>query len=200
MLCEQVNKAAFGIMPDGFATRLIRMDELAFWKRMHFDDDYASHARFMDTFFDGVYAPEIGMFFRSCLMVADKNDVPVGSCFVWKAYGTVNTIHWFKVLRGYEGLGIGRALFTEVMGGIPPDGYPVLLHTQPSSNRAIKLYTDFGFTVLTDAKVGFRKNDIEECLPLLKDTMPERDFGNLQFSSAPSGFLDLLENQIIDEF
>ena len=57
----------------------------------------------------------------------------------------------------------------------------VFLHTQPSSFRAIKLHSDFGFAFLTDPIIGYRKNDLEECLTILKEHMPQKDFEKLQF-------------------
>ena len=59
-----------------------------------------------------VYAPHGELFFERCRF-ACVDGAPVGTCFVWKAYGRVNTVHWFKVLRAYEGRGIGRALLTD---------------------------------------------------------------------------------------
>lgn len=202
MLCEQVNEYAYRDMPQAFTIRQCRKDDLTLWKRMQFDDEAMAneYAGFMDDYFDLVYAPKGNMFFEKCLFAVNKNDEPVGTGFSWKSYNTVTTMGWFKVVKAYEGQGIGRALLTEVMRSLSDSDYPMLLHTQPSSERAIKLYTDFGFKILTDKKVGNRENHIEECLPVLNAAMPQKDYDNLQFTTAPKHLLDFLSKQALDEF
>jgi hypothetical protein len=78
--------------------------------------------------------------------------------------------------------------------------YPIYLHTQPSSYRAIKLYADFGFTLITDPMIGNRKNDIEECLPILKENMPKEYYKKLSTTKAPKEFLQIVNNSLINEF
>jgi GNAT superfamily N-acetyltransferase len=202
MLCEQVNKIAYKEMPKSYRIRLCRPEELHIWKSMPFDDEQTAnqYLSFMDDFFDAVYAPKGNLFFEKCLFVVDKNDNPVGTCFSWKAYDVVTTMGWYKVKKEYEGKGIGRALLTKVMRSLSLSDYPVLLHTQPDSDRAIKLYSDFGFKLLTDARVGKRTNHIKDCLPILKNTMPKKDFDNLKFTTAPKPILDFLSTQTLDAF
>ena len=202
MLCEQVNKAAYRDMPAGYHSRLCRPDELRIWKSMPFDDEETAnqYLGFMNDFFNAVYAPKGNLFFEKCLFVVDKNDTPVGTCFSWKAYDVVTTMGWYKVKKEYEGQGIGRALLTKVMHSLSSSDYPMLLHTQPASNRAIKLYSDFGFKLLTDDRVGQRDNHIENCLPVLKVSMPKKDFENLKFTTTPEPLMRFLSTKTLDEF
>lgn len=202
MLCEHANKSAFSDMPHGFSTRVCRQNELSLWKRIQFDDEdmAVEYAGFMDDYFNLVYAPKGSLFFEQCLFVVNEHDEPIGTGFSWKSYDAITTIAWFKVVKAYEGRGIGRALLTVIMRTLSPCDYPVLLHTQPSSDRAIKLYTDFGFKILTDDKVGNRVNHIERYLPTLKAAMPKKDYDNLCFTSAPKHLLDFLAMQKLDEF
>ena len=86
------------------------------------------------------------------------------------------------------------------MQSIPKEEYPVFLHTQPASFRAIKLYSDFGFALLMDPVIGYRKNDLEECLPILETLMYKKDFQKLQFEQAPENFLKAVKSRSIDEF
>ena len=167
MMCEALNEAALTSVPEGFHIRPCRRDELEIWKRIHFDtaaEADENHA-YMTGFFDRVYAPEGDLFFKKCLFLCDGNDRPIGTCIAWRNFGLASTIHWFKILRGYEGRGLGRALLSEAMRIFPPEEYPVFLHTQPSSYRAIRLYSDFGFSLLTDVRVGHRGNDLSIALP-----------------------------------
>src|SRR5699024_5149220 len=129
-----------------------------------------------------------------------KDDKPIGTCFVWKSYNTIYTLHWFKVLKEYEGRGIGRALLSIVMKSLSKDEYPIFLHTHPSSYRAIKLYSDFGFCLLSDPLIGSRKNDLEECLPILEKYMTRSDFNKLKIIKAPQFFMNAVSSANKSEF
>jgi len=202
MLCRKLNTSALAELPNGYHARTCRRNELDIWKRMHFDDEKTArqHSDYVTKFFNGVYACREDLFFKKCLFVCDKNDTPIGTCFAWKAYDKITTIHWFKVVREYERLGIGKALLSIVMKSIPGNEYPVFLHTQPSSFRAIKLYTDFGFALLTDPVIGHRQNDLEECLPVLKALMFKDAYQKLRFEKAPEDFLEAVKSASINEF
>jgi hypothetical protein len=78
--------------------------------------------------------------------------------------------------------------------------YPVYLHTQPSSFRAIKLYSDFGFSLLSGDHFGIRKNDLAECLPILGEFMPKEFFQNLRIINAPKNFQDIVNKYDTHEF
>lgn len=202
MMCKKLNESALSELPEGYIVRNCRKNELDIWKRIHFDEEKTAgkYEAYMTQYFNHVYAKKGNLFFEKCLFICDNNDIPVGTCFAWEAYEKITTIHWFKVVKKYEGLGIGRALLSIVMKSIPEKKYPVYLHTQPSSFRAIKLYSDFGFALLTDPIIGFRKNDLEECLPILKKKMYKRDFDNLKFTKAPKEFLQAVKSSTISEF
>jgi ribosomal protein S18 acetylase RimI-like enzyme len=169
---------------------------------MPFDDEKTAeqYSDFMTKYFNDVYASKEDLFFKKCLFVCDENNAPIGTCFAWKAYDKITTIHWFKVMKEYEGLGIGRALLSIVMKSIPENEYPVFLHTHPSSFRAIKLYSDFGFALLTDPAIGYRQNDLEESLPILKSFMFKEDFQKLQFAQVPREFLGAVKASKVNEF
>lgn len=201
MMCKRLNPQAFAQLPPGFTTRTLRRDELDFWKAMPFDDDYtADHAAYMDEFFRITYAAQEATFFASTLVVCDPHDQIVGTCFLWKAYGLFNTVHWFKVVKAYEGRGIGRALLSILFQEVTDADLPIYLHTQPESFRAIKLYSDFGFALLTDQRIGQRDNHIEQCLPFLQAQMPRQDYERLRFTTAPPEFIAGMALQVDDQF
>ncbi len=202
MRCPALNPKAVSDLPDRYHVRTCRRNELSIWKAMPFDDPKAAeeYQACMTKYFQDVYAQKESLFFEKCLFVCDDKDTPVGTCFAWKAHETITTVHWYKVMKDYEGKGIGRALLSVVMKSLSLNDYPVYLHTQPSSFRAIKLYTDFGFALLTDSIVGNRKNDLEECLPILKAHMPKADFEKLRFEKAPDIFLEAVKSSEIEQF
>lgn len=202
MICRAINKSAIREMPIGFHVRNCRRSELDTWKAIHFDDAITAqkYYEFMTNYFDKVYSYKADLFFKECLFVCDKNDHPIGTCFIWKAYNKINTLHWFKVVKEYEGLGIGRALLSIVLQNLGEEDFPIYLHTQPSSYRAIKLYSDFGFCLLTDPIIGNRYNDLKESLLILEKHMPHKDYTKLQMTTAPKEFLEIVGSSKINQF
>lgn len=190
MICKALNSNALSEMPAGFYVRNCRRDELGIWKTMPFDtpEQAKEYEGFMDDFFRTTYDGKEDMFFAKTLFVCNAQDKPVATCLLWKAYDEFNSIHWFKVLKEHEGQGIGRALLSIIMRNLERSDYPVFLHTQPASFRAIKLYSDFGFSLLSGEKFGSRKNDLDECLPILEEFMPKKYFQNLKITEAPKEF------------
>ncbi len=186
MMCSTPNPAAFTDAPVGYHIRPIRPDEMDFWYSIHFDcetGDISEHIAYMKDYFRRVYEPYKDEFFRRCLVICGADDVPRGTCFAWRVYDAHWTVHWYKVSKRCEGRGLGRALLSAVMKTVPEDGYPVYLHTQPSSYRAIGLYTDFGFSLLTDSAIGHRDNHLSECQPILKQFMGDR-YGRLTYAHS----------------
>lgn len=202
MMCKALDESSLTELSEEFHVRSCRRDELPIWRAFPFDDpkEAKEYDQFMVDYFNDTYKAAEKEFFKKTLFVCDKNDKPIATCMVWKAYGEFNAIHWLKVLKEAEGNGIGRALFSMIMRDLKSEDYPIYLHTQPSSFRAIKLYSDFGFDILTDKQIGNRQNDIEECLPILKEFMPEHFFSQLRFTKAPQSFLDTVKLYRTNEF
>ncbi len=202
MMCSALNRNALAELPASYSIRSCRPDELDIWKAMPFDDaDLAKeYAGFMSDYFTTTYGDKEELFFAKTLFVCDLQDKPIATCLCWKAYEEFNTIQWFKVLKEYEGQGIGRALLSIVMRNLATRDYPVYLHTQPSSFRAIKLYSNFGFSLLSGDRFGIRKNDLSECLPILEEFMPPAYFQKLKVTPAPKEFEDTVNKYDTNQF
>lgn len=202
MMCRVLERRALRELPDGYRFRTCRRDELELWMAMPFDtpEDAAEHRGFMEDFFERVYAPHGDLFFRRCLFACDARDRPVGTGFHWTIHGDMTTFHWLKVAPAAEGRGLGRAILSRVLGSLEPADFPVYLHTHPSSYRAVKLYSDFGFDLLSDPRIGTRPNHLEECLPLLRQVMPPAAFESLRITEAPAGLHRSLEAEVEPEF
>jgi ribosomal protein S18 acetylase RimI-like enzyme len=202
MICQALNFNALTELPADYSIRSCRPDELNIWKAMPFDTATAAQAQagFMSDFFATTYGGQEELFFRKTLFVCDRQDRPIATCLVWKAYGEFNTVQWFKVRKEYEGQGIGRALLSKVMGELAAGDYPVYLHTQPASFRAIGLYADFGFSLLTGDKFGSRENNLVECLPILSELMRKEWFQKLKIVSAPQAFEDAVNSYDTNQF
>lgn len=202
MMCEALNRNALTELPASYSIRSCRPDELGIWKMMPFDaaDLAEEYEGFMSDYFSTTYGGKEDLFFAKTLFVCDQQDQPIATCLIWKAHNEFNTIQWFKVLKEYEGQGIGRALLSVIMQKLERQDYPVYLHTQPSSFRAIKLYSDFGFLLLSGENFGIRKNDLDECLPILEEFMPKEYFQKLRIAPAPKQFEDVVNQYDTNQF
>ena len=191
MVCHSPRKAAYRSLPEGYFFRRCRRDELELWKKFHFDDLETARRMlpYMDGYFQEVYGGEDGGFFDRCLFACTEEDLPVGTCFLWKAYGKLDTLHWLKVRPEYEGKGIGRALIARVLQEKMDWDTPVFLHTHPGCLQAVKLYLDFGFQFLSDPLVGDRKNALPEAMPYFRERMPAPSFEKIAAQAAPQEFL-----------
>ena len=202
MMCDSLNENALSDLPNGYHIRNCRPDELELWMEFPFDneEDKINYKDFMKNYYNNVYKKQEDEFYKRCLFICDENDKPITTCFIWKAYGRINTMHWFKTLKEYENKGLGRPLLSYIMKPLNDNDYPIYLHTQPGSFRAIGLYSDFGFKILTNKTIGYKNNDYEECLPILKEFMRKDKFDKLEFVLAPKEFDESAKTSKIDEF
>ena len=202
MMCEQINKDALTELNADYYFRNCRPEDLELWKAFPFDSDTVpvEHEDFMNQIIHDSYRGNMATFFENTLFVCNKEGHPVATCSYWKAYGKINTIHWLKTRKSYEGKGIGRAVLSAIMRRFDSKDYPIYLHTQPGSFRAIKLYSDFGFQLLRGGRLGTRLNELETCLPILKEFMPKQDFACLKIIDTPDYLIKLLESETTIQF
>ena len=202
MMCTHLNNDALTELPKEYYIRNCMENELDIWKAMPFDEPewQKNNYGFMTDYFNNVYGNKKSDFFNKCIFVCNSNDKPIGTCFLWKAYDKINTIHWYKIIKEYEGKGIGRALLSYILKKANENDYPIYLHTHAGCNRAIKIYSYFGFELLRDPEIGNRKNDLVECLPYLEKIMPEKYFKKLKIRDAEKYFLDAVNSAGRDEF
>lgn len=202
MMCASPVREAASLLPEGFCFDLCREDELAIWMAFPFNTPElaAQYRSMMEDVYSTVYEPQKEEFFRRCLFVRNREGKPVATGFVWHSYGRINTLQWIKTLPEYEGRGIGRALLSKLLLELPEDAYPVYLHTHPESCRALKLYTDFGFSLITDSQIGFRTNDLEACRPYLQANMLPAAYRNLRYTTAPAELLKAAASSESEDF
>jgi len=203
MMCDKLNKNALRDIPSGYHIRNCRPNELRIWKEFPFDneEDKKEYYEYMSQYFNDVYGNNLNEFYNRCLFLCDdKTDKPIATCFVWKSYNKINTIHWFKTLKKYENKGLGRALLSYILCSLNEDDFPVFLHTQPGSFRAIGLYSNFGFKIVTNDIIGYRENNYKESLPILKQFMRKDLFNSLQFVEAPKIFDESAKTSNISQF
>jgi len=184
MQCDEPNVSAFCSLPEGFSARPCRQNELGLWKEMWAQGKYLD---FVNYYYKKVYAPQKGEFFRRTMFAVNENDKPVATAGIWCSYGKINTVMFFHVLPEYQGQGIGRGLFSEILKHTT---FPVYVHTHPIATRAIRLYSEFGFKFVSDSVVGYWENNLQEGLAYLKEVLSEKDFEQLQTTTANPSSLE----------
>jgi GNAT superfamily N-acetyltransferase len=201
MMCERVVSSERSALPDGYTIRSSRPDELGLWKAFPFDTavEAAANDSHMTAYFSDVYAGREAAFFEATKFVCDADETPVATGAIWPAYDLLTTVHWVKVRKSHEGLGIGRALLSELLRDVPSHAFPVYLHTQPGSFRAIKLYSDLGFRIL-DNDTGTWRNDYLEAMQELRELMPADVFARLGVTTAPDSFVEIVRSNATPEF
>ena len=130
MMCEKVNTSAFSDLNKNYYIRNCREDELDIWKEFHFNnkEDKKKYYQYMTNYFKNVYEDKEKEFFSKCLFICEKStNKPVSTCFIWKAYDKIHTIHWFKTLKNHEGKGLGRALLTYLLKDLQQKDLPIYL-------------------------------------------------------------------------
>ena len=195
MICKKIDKKAFKNLPKEYFARNLRKTELEIWKKLpFFEYEYTEKEHnIMTEWYNLLYGKNEELFYNKCLVVCNRKDEIIGTGFLWRSYDCqINSVHWLKVIPEYESKGIGRALLTILFQNIEEKDLPIYLHTQTGSYRAIKLYSDFGFKILTDSKIGKINNEINECKGILKKYIPKEHFRKIKYVKAPKRFLDII--------
>ena len=156
----------FVFYEDGFETDWARIETSA----GEFDSEFAALMRFKEDFIP--YKEEL---YRRCLFIENENGIRVATANAWWSYVGDDRrawLHWVSVARGYQGLGLGKAvisrvtrLLEEIEGDV--DFY---LNTQTWSYKAINIYKQFGWEP-TDEKAlypGKLKKDYKKAIKILE--------------------------------
>lgn len=151
---------------------------------------------YMEGYVSRVYGQDLERFFRQTTVV-EQDGRMVGVCTRWKAYGKIETVQWLKVQPEREGTGLGRALMSRLLEHAE---FPVYLHTQPESFRAVGLYADMGFLLLEGEAFGGRVNHVEQSMPYLKEHMTPQAFRRLTTVEAPASFVQVMAEVQTDDF
>lgn len=121
---------------------------------------------------------------NNILFIVNENNTVVGSCIAWederKNY-FVPSLHWLVIDEKYQGIGLGKALCCAVMNIFKEqDKFPVYIHTQPWSWKAVLLYLSLGFKLQKNDTFSHYKNEYYEAMSELKHIVTEEQFRLLQ--------------------
>ena len=165
-------------LPDGFSIVSYQSGYEKEWAKLEYalgDFDSAAEAEkyFIETYLQKAES------FPNILFVMNRDHAIIGSCIAWqdmRGINSVSSLHWLVVDERYQGIGLGRALGTAVMNLYAKRrGFPVYIHTQPWSWKAILLYISLGFKLQKTDTFSHYKNEYEKAmLELGKIVTPEQ--------------------------
>ncbi len=165
--CSRFVDSPFSV-PDGY--RIIRYHDglEASWAELETDlGDFAERSE-AEAYFRRTYLSYPGIAEQRVLFAADQRNHVTGSCIAWHdpRFGqTVSSLHWLVVDGSHRGKGLGRALCSETMRLF--DSYPVYIHTQPWSWKAILLYLSMGFRLQRKDTFSGYENQYEDGIKVL---------------------------------
>jgi GNAT superfamily N-acetyltransferase len=117
---------------------------------------------------------------KRCILVENAGGQIVASCLAWydnRQAKRVGSLHWLVVYPDHQGLGIGKVVLLRTMQIFASlDEFPVYLHTQPWSFKAIVLYLKYGFSLMKEDTFSSYVNEYGEAIEILRNMLNEKDY------------------------
>jgi len=168
-------------LPEGFSIRAYRPGDEKSWARMEtaigdFETESEAESYFASHYLQNPARRE------DILFAVNAEGAAVGSCIAWtdpKETETVSSLHWLVVDEAYQGQGLGRALacaVTDCFAG----RFPVYIHTQPWSWKAILLYLSLGFRLQKTDSFARYENQYAAAMETLCRTLTAEQYALLQ--------------------
>ena len=139
-------------LQNGYEFRMYQSGDEQKWAQLEYEIGDFDSAEEAEQYFISTYCSNktLDVAKRCVFAVNEKNEI-VGSCIAWKDLRgdeLVASLHWLVVSTQHQGKGIGKALCQKVMQiFLEKDEFPVYIHTQPWSYKAILLYIRQGFKI-----------------------------------------------------
>ena len=122
------------------------------------------------------------------LFLKNAEDKIIGSCIAWqddRNGALVSSLHWLIVDENHQGMGLGKALCCAVMNIYAGKGaFPVYIHTQPWSWKAILLYVSLGFKLQKNDTFSHYVNQYDDAMRTLKEQLSDEQFVLLEKNSV----------------
>ena len=173
-------------LPDGFSIVPYQNGYEKEWAKLEyaigdFDTLEAAEKYFVETYLqNSELLPNI-------LFLLNGEHEIVGSCIAWhdmRYENSVSSLHWLVVQEQYQRFGLGRALATAVMNIYAERrAFPVYIHTQPWSWKAVLLYLSLGFRLQKTDTFSHYVNEYGKALAELRKIVSENQYELLMRSS-----------------
>lgn len=167
-------------LPPGFSLRLYQAGDEDAWAALECSiGDFRTPAQARQYFLH-TYGSRQTALQQRCLFAVNSAGQPAGSCIAWqdvRCGQPVSSLHWLVVHPAFRGQGLGRALCLAAMRLFEQaDAYPVYLHTQPWSWRALMLYAEIGFRLQKTDSFAEYENQYAQGMAVLRGILSPKQY------------------------
>ncbi|WP_099205965.1 GNAT family N-acetyltransferase [Scatolibacter rhodanostii] len=135
-------------------------------------------------YFISHYSSQMKLLAERCLFILNEEEQYAGTCMAWfdnKDENRVGSLHWLAVHPDFQRKGLAKVLIEKVMTIFEKENlFPVYLHTQTWSYKAVLLYSRFGFHMLKTQTFSHYKNEYQDAIPILEDVLSVNDLEMLK--------------------
>ncbi len=184
--CDRYLNAEPALQND-YEFRMYQSGDEQKWAQLEYEIGDFDSAEEAEQYFISTYCSNktLDVAKRCVFAVNEKNEI-VGSCIAWKDLRgdeLVASLHWLVVSTQHQGKGIGKALCQKVMQiFLEKDEFPVYIHTQPWSYKAILLYIRQGFKIQKTDTFSQYENQFDLAMNTLKKVLPENHYEELMYN------------------
>jgi len=180
--CDKIHTHSASL-PGNYHFKMYDDGDEKHWAELECEIGDFSSVEEAETYFRRNYCKQIDELKKRCVFVVDDKGNVVGSCIAWhdlKDKATVASLHWLVVSPKHQGKHIGLALCQKVMEIFKKSGeFPVYIHTQPWSYKAIFLYTKLGFKIQKTDTFSHYENQYIQALKTLKNILTDSQVNQL---------------------
>lgn len=181
--CEHYADDMEIVLPDGYHIRSYQPGDEKAWAKLEYEiGDFASIDE-AEAYFISQYHQDIDALKDRCFFVVDEQENAVGSCIAWKdkrGAELVASLHWLVVSPHYQGKGLGKTLCQRIMKVFQEKKeFPVYIHTQPWSYKAIFLYLHQGFKLQMTDTFSHYENQYALAMDALKKVLTPSQYDEL---------------------
>lgn len=161
------------ILPEGYSFKMYEPGFENYWAQTEAEVlEYESKEKALEYFRKELLPYQEQLKERMVFVINQQGEAIANACAWYIDYKGKHQaqVHYVAVRPKYQGIGIGKALFTKILTIFPKfeAGEDVYLHTQTWSHVAIRMYLKMGFKLIKDDFLGYRDKDYEEAVAVLE--------------------------------
>lgn len=172
--------------PPDYIIRPYQDGDEAHWAAIEASVGEFDHEADALAYWEREFRPHLDMVRRRSLFAIGPTGEYLGTCTAWEQYDPIPLflIHWVAVRPQAQGLGLGGALVCWAMELFRQAGtFPVTLHTQTWSHKAIRLYHKLGFRPVRSGPACLGRNDYPQAMEVLRQVYTPRQWAALEQSA-----------------